>query len=195
MQGRRRRRLGVFKYLNRGGEGKGGGVSPPRRFLPASCRLVRSRTAFAGNLARGMEWDGRRDGAYIALNSSILIVIPSCFSEVGETAILLLMPAEIQVESDRPGGPSLLLSLSSKTQFHILKFIEGCACASHQGLCRRMIQMQQAVSLLAFSRGWIPIYQHLSKRCHRHLSEQVAFQQDCRSTRPQASSRELLSGQ
>ena len=83
----------MFKCLNGGGEGEGGGFSPPRRFLAASCRLVRSRTVLSGNLARGMEWDGRRDGADIALNSSILIVIPSCFSEVGETAILLLMPA------------------------------------------------------------------------------------------------------
>ncbi len=92
----------MFKCLDRGGEGEGGGVSPPRRFLPASCRLVQSRTAFAGNLARGMEWHGRRDGARIALNSSILMAIPSCFSEVGETAILLLMPEESQVESGRP---------------------------------------------------------------------------------------------
>ena len=91
----------MFKYLDRGGQGEGGGVFPHRGVLTASCRLVRFRTAFAGNLARGMEWDGHRDGACIALNSSILMSIPSFFSEVGETAILLLMPAESQVESGR----------------------------------------------------------------------------------------------
>jgi hypothetical protein len=96
---------GVFKCLDRGGEGEGGGVSPPSCFLAASCRLVRSRTAFAGNLARGMEWDGLRGGACIALDDCILLAIPSCFSEVGETVILLLvpdfMPAGSQGESGR----------------------------------------------------------------------------------------------
>ena len=74
----------MFKYLNRGGEGEGGGFSPPRLFMTISFCLVRSHTVFCGNLARGMEWDGHRDGAYIALNNSILICIPTCFSEVGE---------------------------------------------------------------------------------------------------------------
>ncbi len=110
----------MFKCLNRGGEGEGGSFSPPRRFLAAAFRLVRSRTAFSGNLARGMEWDGRRDGAYIALNSSILICIPSCFPEVGAAAILLFMPAESQVESDRPyrhrGQSQFLFALSNKIQ-------------------------------------------------------------------------------
>ena len=92
----------MFKGLNRGVEGEGGGFAPPRHLLAASFRLVRSRTAFSGNLTRDMEWTGRRDGAYITLNSSILIVVLYCFSEVGETVILLLMPAESQVESDRP---------------------------------------------------------------------------------------------
>ncbi len=72
-----------------------------------------------------MEWDGRRDGACIALNSSILIAIPSCFSEVGETTILLLMPAQSQVESDRPyrhRGQSQFLSALPDT---ILEATEG----------------------------------------------------------------------